>query len=74
VTHPDGLRTTYQPVAADVHVGDEVAAGDPLGTLDAWPGHCPGPCLHWGALRGRTYVDPLALLGLVPPVLLPLGA
>jgi len=74
VTHNDGLRTTYQPVSPHVHAGDRVAAGQPLGRLDDWPGHCAGPCLHWGALRGRTYLDPLALLGLVPPVLLPLGA
>jgi murein DD-endopeptidase MepM/ murein hydrolase activator NlpD len=73
VTHRDGLRTTYQPVSPQVRPGDQVTAGRPLGRLDQWPGHCPGPCLHWGALRGRTYLDPLALLGLVPPVLLPVA-
>jgi murein DD-endopeptidase MepM/ murein hydrolase activator NlpD len=71
VTHAGGLRTTYQPVAAGVRKGDPVEAGQELGTLGDWPGHCAGPCLHWGALRGRTYLDPLALLGLLPPVLLP---
>jgi murein DD-endopeptidase MepM/ murein hydrolase activator NlpD len=73
VTHRDGLRTTYQPVAPQVRAGDHVVAGQPLGRLDDWPGHCPRPCLHWGALRGRAYLDPLALLGLVPPVLLPVA-
>jgi murein DD-endopeptidase MepM/ murein hydrolase activator NlpD len=73
VTHGDGLRTTYQPVAPQVRAGDHVVAGQPLGRLDDWLGHCPRPCLHWGALRGRTYLDPLALLGLVPPVLLPVA-
>jgi murein DD-endopeptidase MepM/ murein hydrolase activator NlpD len=74
VTHGDGLRTTYQPVAPQVRAGDHVVAGQPLGSLDDWLGHCPRPCLHWGALRGRAYLDPLALLGLVPPVLLPVAA
>jgi murein DD-endopeptidase MepM/ murein hydrolase activator NlpD len=73
VAHGDGLRTTYQPVAPQVRAGDHVEAGQPLGRLDDWPGHCSRPCLHWGALRGRTYLDPLALLGLVPPVLLPVA-
>jgi murein DD-endopeptidase MepM/ murein hydrolase activator NlpD len=68
-------RTTYQPVAASVARGDEVAAGDVLGTL-SWAGtHCsPAACLHWGWRRGDTYLDPLLLVGAAPrPVrLLPL--
>ena len=73
VQHAGGIRTTYEPVTPDVRVGDRVTAGQHLGTVDSWPGHCPGPCLHWGALRGRTYLDPLGLLGLVGPVLLPVA-
>ena len=72
VGHGQGLRTTYEPVDADVHLGDHVDAGDRLGTVSRWPTHCDA-CLHWGAIRGETYVDPLQLLGLVPPVLLPIG-
>jgi murein DD-endopeptidase MepM/ murein hydrolase activator NlpD len=72
VGHGQGLRTTYEPVDADVHLGDHVEAGDRLGTVSGWPTHCDA-CLHWGAIRGETYVDPLQLLGLVPPVLLPIG-
>ncbi len=64
VTHDGGLRTTYEPVAATVHVGQAVAAGGVLGTLAAGHPGCPG-CLHWGLLRGQTYLDPMALL--VPP-------
>ncbi len=73
VTHGD-LRTTYEPVTATVDVGDVVAAGDPIGTLAAGAGHCGGypTCLHWGLLRGGTYLDPLSLLGLSHPVLLPI--
>lgn len=63
VAHADGLRTTYEPVSAAVRRGDRVSRGAVLGTL-AGPAHCPGGCLHWGALRGRdVYVDPLLLLG-----------
>ena len=39
VTHPGGLRTTYEPVLATVPVGAPVRAGDVLGRLE--PGH-PG--------------------------------
>ena len=64
---PGGLRTTYEPARAAAPVGTEVAAGDRLG-LTAGGGlpHCPGPCLHWGLLRGDAYLDPLSLL---PPAL-----
>jgi murein DD-endopeptidase MepM/ murein hydrolase activator NlpD len=65
-----GVRTSYEPVepAANLHVGDPVAAGTPIGTLS--PGHCrPTPCLHWGLLTGHghgvRYYDPLLLLGQV---------
>lgn len=73
VGHDDGTRTTYEPVAASVRVGDRVAAGAPLGTL-AWAGtHCPpDACLHWGWRRGETYLDPLTLVGGGPVRLLPL--
>ena len=74
VGHDGGLRTTYEPVHACVHVGSPVSPGDLLGTLVAAPSHCaPAVCLHWGALVGGTYIDPLLLLGRPggPIVLLP---
>jgi murein DD-endopeptidase MepM/ murein hydrolase activator NlpD len=64
VDHPDGLRTTYQPVEAVVHAGDAVAVGAVLGLLTGVGGHCPpAACLHWGLRRGAAYLDPMALLG-----------
>jgi murein DD-endopeptidase MepM/ murein hydrolase activator NlpD len=73
VAHPGGLRTTYEPVAPTVAVGDVVAAGDELGTLEAGHLGCPAAaCLHWGLRRGDVYLDPLALLGLGRARLLPL--
>jgi murein DD-endopeptidase MepM/ murein hydrolase activator NlpD len=66
-------RTTYEPVAPTVRVGDEVARGQPIGTLELVGSHCfPAACLHWGWRRGDTYLDPLLLVGGGPIVLLPL--
>ncbi|MFC8504144.1 murein hydrolase activator EnvC family protein [Pedococcus sp. NPDC057267] len=73
VTHPDGLRSTYEPVDASVRSGDSVTAGQALGTLVVAGSHCsPSACLHLGALRGREYLDPMTLLGPVRVRLLPL--
>jgi hypothetical protein len=69
------LRTTYEPVTATVSVGDAVAAGEPIGVLEPAVVHCDGrACLHWGLLRGTTYLDPLALLGPTRVRLLPFSA
>jgi len=66
-------RTTYEPVTATVAVGDVVAAGAPIGALTRTLSHCfPRVCLHWGYLRGATYLDPLTLVGGGPVRLLPL--
>ncbi|WP_030163600.1 MULTISPECIES: M23 family metallopeptidase [Actinomycetes] len=76
IRHPDGLLTTYEPVKSSVRAGMPVAHGSPIGVLE--PGHegCARPCLHWGARRGAgtsaTYLDPLALLGVVRVRLKPL--
>jgi murein DD-endopeptidase MepM/ murein hydrolase activator NlpD len=56
-----GLRTTYEPVAAQVVAGDPVVAGAPLGVLTSGP-HCREPCLHWGLRSGEEYLDPLRLV------------
>ncbi|MFG2680075.1 murein hydrolase activator EnvC family protein [Streptomyces sp. NPDC048392] len=63
------LRTTYEPVEAAVQEGDEVAAGEMLGTVEATGSHCTA-CLHWGLLRGQVYLNPLSVL---PPWLLYAG-
>lgn len=72
VDHGD-TRTTYEPVTATVEVGDQVAAGHRIGLLELAGSHCfPRACLHWGWLRGETYLDPLLLVGAGPVRLLPL--
>ena len=65
-------RTTYEPVLAAVRRGRRVAAGAVLGHLASAGSHCPPrACLHWGWLRGVTYLDPLLLVGAGPVRLLP---
>ena len=77
VDHPGGLRTTYEPISPTVTVGDRVARGERIGTVQ--PGHpgCPSTvCLHWGVRRGpeqdRQYLDPLRLLAAARVRLLPI--
>lgn len=71
IAHPNGTRTTYEPVKPVVSAGDAVEAGDAIGVLQ--PGHsgCPATCLHWGLRKGDVYLDPLALLGMSRVRLLP---
>jgi hypothetical protein len=72
VSHGD-TRTTYEPVRASVDVGDRVGRGEAIGSLAFFGSHClPRSCLHWGWLRGETYLDPLRLIGTGPVRLLPL--
>jgi murein DD-endopeptidase MepM/ murein hydrolase activator NlpD len=84
VSHDGQLRTTYEPVAANVVVGQWVAKGAQIGTVQ--PGHagCPvSTCLHWGAFRSptqipapgdfeREYLDPRWLIGRARVRLLPI--
>lgn len=63
VTHPNGLKTTYEPVTASVAVGAVVIEGQQIGVLEVGHAGCPDTaCLHWGLRRGETYLDPLGLL------------
>jgi len=75
VSHPGGLRSTYEPVEPAVSAGDRLAAGDPIGTLVVGHRGCPAlACLHWGLRRGEVYLDPLSLVGLGRVRLLPVAA
>jgi murein DD-endopeptidase MepM/ murein hydrolase activator NlpD len=67
-------RTTYEPVRGALPVGTQVGAGDRIGRLERTGSHCwPDVCLHWGWIRGETYLDPLILVGGGPVRLLPLA-
>jgi len=68
------VSSTYQPIGASVSTGQRVAAGDRLGWLMLIGSHClPEPCLHLGAKRDDTYLDPLDLLPTRPIRLKPVG-
>lgn len=72
VAHPEGLRSSLEPVTASVEVGDRVSAGAVVGEVAATAGHCaPSACLHWGVRDGDAYLNPLRLLRAGPSVLLP---
>jgi murein DD-endopeptidase MepM/ murein hydrolase activator NlpD len=72
IDHPNGLRSTYEPVRGSVVAGARVRRGDPIGVLATGHPGCPSTCLHWGLRRDRVYLDPLALLRLTPIRLKPL--
>lgn len=74
ILHPSGVRSTYEPVVATVTLGQVVAGGSRLGELEATGSHCRPACLHLGALRDHTYLDPMVFLaGRRPVRLLPLA-
>jgi hypothetical protein len=68
------IRTTYEPVDAVVARGASVRRGQVIGRVAAVADDCgpPGGCLHWGAIRGDAYLDPLSLLAVPQVRLLPI--
>jgi murein DD-endopeptidase MepM/ murein hydrolase activator NlpD len=70
VTHPDGIRTEYEPVRPLVRSGTRVRAGQLIATVRGVHKGCAGTCLHWGARRGDRYINPLDLLRPLGPVVL----
>lgn len=73
VKHEGGLVSSIEPVVATVAAGERVRAGDVVGVV-ASGGHCAGRCVHLGARLHGEYVNPMALLGVLPnAILLPLG-
>jgi murein DD-endopeptidase MepM/ murein hydrolase activator NlpD len=76
IAHPDGVSTEYEPVMPLVRAGQGVKRGDLIGRVSGRHGDCPPDrCLHWGAKRAGTYLDPMRLLLPLGPVrLVPLAA
>lgn len=75
VAHPDGLRSTLEPVSSELVAGTVVTQGEVVGTLASGATtHCaPDSCLHWGVRLDDEYIDPLSLVvAREPVVLLPL--
>lgn len=57
----DHTVVSFEPITSSLRVGDEVARGDPLGTV-ATGGHCRSECLHLGARVNGAYVNPMRFL------------
>lgn len=67
IAHPDGRRSTFEPMDEALPVGTEVTTGDVIGTVAA-PGNsgengerpylrCSTPCLYWGVRQGGARGD-----------------
>lgn len=73
IEHAGGLVSSFEPVEPVVEAGETVERGQQIGVLQ--PGHATDSTrLHLGARLHGDYVDPLSLLGVERPVLLPMGA
>jgi murein DD-endopeptidase MepM/ murein hydrolase activator NlpD len=69
IDHPDGIRTTYEPITPSVALGQAVHLGQPIGVVSGDHGDFPSAMvLHWGARRGDVYLDPASLLRPLGPV------
>ena len=65
IAHPDGRRSTFEPMDEALPVGTTVAAGDVIGTVAVTASgnserpyrRCSTPCLYWGVRQGGTRGD-----------------
>ena len=65
IAHPDGRRSTFEPMDEALPVGTTVAAGDVIGTVAGAAGgnserpyrRCSTPCLYWGVRQGGARGD-----------------
>lgn len=67
IAHPDGRRSTFEPMDEALPVGTEVTAGDAVGTVAAPKSagengerpyrRCSTPCLYWGVRQGGARGD-----------------
>ena len=71
IDHGDGLVTTLEPVSAVVAAGERIARGQEI-AMASVGGHSAVGTLHFGVRLHGEYINPLLLLGGIPPaVLLP---
>lgn len=65
IAHPDGRRSTFEPMDETLPVGTTVAAGEVIGTVAVTAGsnserpyrRCTTVCLYWGVRQGGARGD-----------------
>lgn len=65
IAHPDGRRSTFEPMDEALPVGTTVAAGEVIGTVAVTAGgtserpyrRCTTACLYWGVRQGGARGD-----------------
>lgn len=65
IAHPDGRRSTFEPMDEALPVGTTVAAGEVIGTVAVTAGgtserpyrRCTTACLYWGVRQGSARGD-----------------
>ena len=65
LAHPDGRRSTFEPMDETLPVGTTVTAGEVIGTVAGAAGgnserpyrRCSTPCLYWGVRQGGARGD-----------------
>ena len=65
IAHPDGRRSTFEPMDEALPIGTTVAAGDIIGTVATTSGgnserpyrRCSTVCLYWGVRQGGARGD-----------------
>ena len=65
IAHPDGRRSTFEPMNETLPVGTTVTAGDVIGTVAVTASgnserpyrRCSTPCLYWGVRQGGARGD-----------------
>ena len=65
IAHPDGRRSTFEPMDETLPVGTTVTAGDVIGTVAVTASgnsersyrRCSTPCLYWGVRQGGARGD-----------------
>lgn len=65
IAHPDGRRSTFEPMDEALPVGTTVTAGDVIGTVAVTASgnsersyrRCSTPCLYWGVRQGGARGD-----------------
>lgn len=72
IDHGDDVLSSYEPVRPLVAEGEHVHAGQAVAVIEGVHSGC-GHCLHFGVRIAGEYVDPLRMLVLERPVLLPIS-